>query len=171
VFPLDPSEIVRFARALNGFAASADFAALHEGAKRCRNILIKEGRLEEERGEPGERLARLRALATRRFEHWQSGEGLGHTMGELGEGAERDLAQAAHATAGELGRALAAADPGAIYGALAGLGRPISRFFDEVLVNDPDPQLRKRRLDFLEDLHYLFARFADLSQIPSLAGV
>ncbi|HKK69761.1 MAG TPA: hypothetical protein VKA86_00990, partial [Candidatus Krumholzibacteria bacterium] len=52
-----------------------------------------------------------------------------------------------------------------LYATLAELGPPIDRYFDQVLVNAEDPRLRANRLGFLEEIHYLFTRFADLSRI------
>jgi len=49
---------------------------------------------------------------------------------------------------------------------LAGLRAAVDRFFDEVLVNDPDEALRSNRLALLAQLHALFAGIADLSRLP-----
>lgn len=50
---------------------------------------------------------------------------------------------------------------------LASLRQPIDRFFDEVLVMDPDQALRDNRLRLLNHFASLFTRFADLSKLTS----
>jgi glycyl-tRNA synthetase beta chain len=53
----------------------------------------------------------------------------------------------------------------AAYAALAELRPVVDRFFDEVMVMDPDPQLRDNRLALLRSLHELFAPLADFSRL------
>ena len=52
-----------------------------------------------------------------------------------------------------------------VYQRLSELGPVIDRYFDEVLVNAPDATIRDNRVKFLREIHYLFARFADLEEI------
>ncbi len=49
--------------------------------------------------------------------------------------------------------------------ALAELREPVDRFFDEVLVMDPDPRLRARRLQLLGRLRDAFLRIADIGEL------
>ncbi len=49
--------------------------------------------------------------------------------------------------------------------ALAGLREPVDAFFDTVLVNAPQPQLRGNRLALLRDLRHLMNLVADLSRL------
>ena len=49
--------------------------------------------------------------------------------------------------------------------ALASLRTPVDAFFDKVMVNAPEPQLRDNRLALLTDLRSLMNRVADLSQL------
>jgi glycyl-tRNA synthetase beta chain len=49
---------------------------------------------------------------------------------------------------------------------LAGLSTAVDRFFEQVLVNDPDSALRNNRLALLAQLRALFAGIADLSRLP-----
>ena len=49
---------------------------------------------------------------------------------------------------------------------LAGLRAPVDRFFDSVMVMDPDAALRANRLALLHQLRQLFLRTADLSRLP-----
>jgi glycyl-tRNA synthetase beta chain len=48
---------------------------------------------------------------------------------------------------------------------LAGLREAVDRFFDDVLVMDPDPALRANRLSLLADLRRLFTGIADISRL------
>jgi glycyl-tRNA synthetase beta chain len=50
--------------------------------------------------------------------------------------------------------------------ALAGLAPAVERFFDEVLVMDPDEELRANRLRLLRDLRATAGRLGDFSQLP-----
>ena len=49
--------------------------------------------------------------------------------------------------------------------ALASLRAPVDDFFDHVMVNAPEPQLRENRLALLHELRSLMNRVADLSQL------
>jgi glycyl-tRNA synthetase beta chain len=49
---------------------------------------------------------------------------------------------------------------------LASLRPAVDRFFDEVLVNDPDQALRRNRMALLSQLRALFAGIAELSCLP-----
>jgi glycyl-tRNA synthetase beta chain len=48
----------------------------------------------------------------------------------------------------------------------AGLAPAVGRFFDEVLVMDPDDELRANRLRLLRDLQAKVGRLGDFAQIP-----
>lgn len=48
---------------------------------------------------------------------------------------------------------------------LAGIGPAIDDYFDHVLVNAPDPDLRSNRHRFLGAVFAVFSRYADFSQI------
>lgn len=50
-------------------------------------------------------------------------------------------------------------------GALASLRDPIDLFFEQVMVMDDDPALRKNRLTLLQSIHQVFLRAADLSRL------
>ena len=49
---------------------------------------------------------------------------------------------------------------------LAGLKPQIDAFFDDVMVNDPDPDLRRNRLALVARVRELFGGVADLSRLP-----
>jgi glycyl-tRNA synthetase beta chain len=51
--------------------------------------------------------------------------------------------------------------------ALAALKAPVDAFFDGVMVNADDPQLRANRLALLSALHAAMNRVADLSRLAS----
>ena len=77
----------------------------------------------------------------------------------LREDAERELAEALDAfePTGELDRDFAAA---------ATLAPVVERFFEDVLVMDPDEELRANRLRLLRDVRAKVGRLGDFSQIP-----
>lgn len=169
VSTLDPVENVRRARALAALQGSDSFARLLEGAKRCRNILVKEDRLAEEALEGAARARALRVAAQAAWERWQAhasgAEAPDFATDRFTDEAERALHGEVVARVGILESARNAGDHATVFATLAELGPVIGRFFDEVLVNAPDPGVRANRLAFLEQVHYLFARFADLSRI------
>ena len=49
---------------------------------------------------------------------------------------------------------------------LAGLRPAIDAFFNDVMVNDPDPALRANRLALVGRVRELFSGVADLSRLP-----
>ena len=55
---------------------------------------------------------------------------------------------------------------GAAFEELARLRDEVDAFFEEVLVNDPDPPLRANRMALLGELHALMSGIADLSRLP-----
>jgi glycyl-tRNA synthetase beta chain len=62
--------------------------------------------------------------------------------------------------------ATARRDYAAALEALAALRPLVDRFFDDVMVNDPDAALRRNRLSLLAELRALFTGIADLSCLP-----
>jgi glycyl-tRNA synthetase beta chain len=63
-------------------------------------------------------------------------------------------------------RSLRAGNYGAAFAELALLRPEVDAFFEHVLVNDPDAQLRSNRLALLGELRALFSGIADLSRLP-----
>jgi glycyl-tRNA synthetase beta chain len=51
--------------------------------------------------------------------------------------------------------------------ALAALKLPVDRFFDEVMVNAEDAEVRRNRLALLASLHVAMNRVADLSRLAT----
>ena len=79
--------------------------------------------------------------------------------------AERTLQQAVETAKRAVGHSLDAHDYHGALKQLIGLKSPVDRFFDGVLVNAPDPEVRANRLSLLRQVDDLFSAFGDLSQI------
>ena len=125
-------------RALVDFLARAEGTSLAAANKRIANILRKSAAVQS--GPVDANLLRLPA--------------------------ERALSDALQA----LSAAVVADTEGRAYGRaldrLAALRPTVDRFFDEVLVNDPDEALRANRTALLSQLRALFAGIAELSCLP-----
>ena len=78
---------------------------------------------------------------------------------------ERTLQQAVESAGTAVGQSLDARDYHGALKQLIGLKSPIDRFFDGVLVNAPEPEVRANRLSLLRQVDDLFSAFGDLSQI------
>ncbi|HKC74768.1 MAG TPA: glycine--tRNA ligase subunit beta [Chloroflexota bacterium] len=81
------------------------------------------------------------------------------------EPAEAALWQAFTALQAEAEAALNAGDYKRFYALVTRLKQPVDTFFDEVLVMDPDPAVRRRRLAMLRDIAALLTRPADLAKL------
>jgi glycyl-tRNA synthetase beta chain len=139
--PRSPSELDARARALVGFLALPEAAALTAANKRIANILKKSA---------------------------AASEGAAPAVDEslLKLPAEQQLHAGLAARRGALEAALAAGDYATALATLAGLRPAVDAFFDSVLVNDPDSSLRDNRLALLATLRAQFTRIADLSRLP-----
>ena len=84
----------------------------------------------------------------------------------LRETAELALHTALSALASDVTAALWARDYDGALSRLAGLKPQIDAFFDDVMVNDPDPELRRNRLALVGRVRELFGGVADLSRLP-----
>lgn len=80
--------------------------------------------------------------------------------------AERALNEALQALSAAVVADTAARAYGRALDRLAALRPAVDRFFDEVLVNDPDEGLRRNRTALLSQLRALFAGIAELSCLP-----
>ncbi|HHS82137.1 MAG TPA: glycine--tRNA ligase subunit beta [Devosia sp.] len=78
---------------------------------------------------------------------------------------EKALAEAVETARALAELALGANDYGAAVAALAELRRPVDGFFEHVLVNDPDPEKRRNRLNLLARLRQTMHLVADFSRI------
>lgn len=83
----------------------------------------------------------------------------------LKEAAEADLNRALAEAAPRADAAFERGDYAASLQALAALKLPVDAFFDQVMVNADDPQLRANRLGLLATLHAAMNRVADLSKL------
>ncbi len=126
--------------ALREFRTSDDFLALAAASKRVGNILDQA----ETRGEP-----------TRPDQE----------AGALALPAELALAEAVKGTAGTTEALLAARDYRGALAAIAALRGPVDRFFDDVLVMDPDARVRHARLGLLAGIRRLARAVVDISLI------
>jgi len=88
----------------------------------------------------------------------------------LEAGAERALHERVEALAAEVTPLVAARRYREALEKLAGLREVVDRFFDDVLVMDPDPAVRANRLALLAGLRALFADIADVSRLGAPAG-
>ena len=66
---------------------------------------------------------------------------------------------------GEFEQRLAGEDFAGAMLSMAALRGPVDRFFDAVLVNDPDPAVRRNRLQLLAEVRAAMNRVADFSLI------
>ena len=78
---------------------------------------------------------------------------------------ERTLHEAVETAGRAVGQMLDARDYRGALQQLIGLKTPIDQFFDGVLVNAPEPEVRTNRLSLLRQVDDLFSAFGDLSQI------
>ena len=152
----DPVDALAWTRALTGYRDREDFQLLATGFKRCRNIL------------EGDVLATDDLDSC--LDRWLAGgQGAGaEDFGTLTEPAERQLRDQVIAAAPSLARAERAGDYDQVFAVFSGLGPAIDAFFDTVRVNVPEKGLREVRHAFLREIHGLFARFADFSQVAPL---
>ncbi|MCA1297850.1 glycine--tRNA ligase subunit beta [Stappia indica] len=133
--------IVRRVEALGAFLATDDGANLLAGTKRAANIL----RAEEKKD---------RAAI----------EGAPHAD-HLVEPAEIALAAAIDTARAAMREALGQEDFAGAMTALAGLRGPVDRFFDDILVNADDADLRLNRLRLLAEIREATRTVADFSKI------
>ncbi|HHH13771.1 MAG TPA: glycine--tRNA ligase subunit beta, partial [Thiolapillus brandeum] len=140
VAAVEPSTLPDFlarVEAVRGFLELPEAEALAAANKRIRNLLRK---VEEEI--PGE-----------------------VDPGLLQEAEEKALSEALAEKEAAVEPLLKKGDYTAALRELAGLRDTVDRFFDEVMVMDENPGLRRNRLALLNRLHGLFRRVADISRL------
>jgi glycyl-tRNA synthetase beta chain len=142
-----PSEVLQIGVALEPFLETDDFRALATASKRIRNILTKS--------------AKLTPLA--------QGAPIYEELLDQGPQEERDLYKAFRAAYADLDQLKAQSDYSAAFRRVAELRPAVDRFFDKVLVMDPDAGVQANRLRLLLRLNALISRFADLSEIEAAA--
>ncbi len=147
VFALGDDDLVRVVRrveALTDFLATEDGSNLLAGYKRATNILKA-----EEKKNPAE--AELYRLTEQ--------------LGALTTPEEEKLAAALRVEVGAVDEALEAEDFTRAMHHLAHLRAPVDAFFETVLVNAPDPEVRMTRLRLLTQVRDTANRVADFSLI------
>jgi len=137
----DPILTWRRGHALNSLRGQDDFLALAAAAKRVRNILAQA--TEKGMRTPGARV----------------------DPRGLKAGVERDLQEAIERSRSETGKLAERGDFKGALSAVAALRPVVDRFFDEILVMDPDEKVRTNRLALLADLSSLLSRDADFAEI------
>ena len=142
VAPLAPGLVLARASALESFRRGEHAEALAAANKRIANLLRQAG------DETDARRSALPAGA---------------------EDAESGLDEALESSLPDFDAALAAGDDTRALEVLAALRKPVDRFFDEVLVMDPDMEKRGRRLALLSRLRNTFLRVADISELQPAA--
>jgi glycyl-tRNA synthetase beta chain len=85
----------------------------------------------------------------------------------LQEVAEIELHQALSKTSPKADKAFEQGDYAASLQSLAALKTPVDAFFDHVMVNAEDPDLRANRLTLLDSLHQAMNRVADISKLAA----
>jgi glycyl-tRNA synthetase beta chain len=86
--------------------------------------------------------------------------------GLLADEAEREVVAVLDRIAPEIETAIAEGDFDGALAAAAGLGEPLDRFFEDVLVMADDAAVRANRLRLLLDVRDTVGRLGDLTQIP-----
>jgi glycyl-tRNA synthetase beta chain len=137
--PTRLGEVPRRLAAVRAFAGLPEAASLAAANKRIGNILKKaEGEVE----------AKVNTAL-------------------LQEAAEQALFEALGTVQPEADRLFAQGDHAGSLKALAALKTPVDAFFDDVMVNAEDAQLRANRLGLLKTLHEAMNRVADLSRLAA----
>ena len=144
VFALGDDDLVRIVarvEALDSFLGTEDGTNLLAGYRRAVNILKAESKKTGERYDGG-------------------------AIGKSGApDEERALMQTLSRVRGDVNKKVSGEDFAGAMQSLAELREPVDRFFDKVLVNDPDPAVRRNRLQLLAEVRAAMNRVADFSLI------
>ncbi|MCC7381833.1 MAG: glycine--tRNA ligase subunit beta [Deltaproteobacteria bacterium] len=81
--------------------------------------------------------------------------------------AERALLRTAEDAAGRVREAVGRRDFGAAFAVIAEIRPAVDRFFEAVLVMDPDPAIRAQRVALVARVHRIFAPLADFTRLSS----
>jgi glycyl-tRNA synthetase beta chain len=136
----DVRDAVARAEAVTAVRGSEDFAAVSAAFKRMKNILAQ---------------AMEKGIKP---EHGKAHAGEVHA-------AQRQLADAAAKIGGEFKVLAGKHHYVPAMELIAGLRKPVDAFFDQVMVMDPDAQVRNARLELLAGLVETFSKIADFSEI------
>ncbi len=136
----DVRDAIARAEAISGVRGSQDFVAVCTAFKRMNNILTQ----------ASERSYRIAAQVQ---------------YGELQEGAEVALSQQLELRATEIENLASGLDYAGAVLEIARFGPLLTRFFEDVMVNVEDEDLRAKRLGLIAKILAEFSRIADFSQI------
>ena len=150
---------------MQAFVETEDGTNLLAGYKRAANILKKEG-FSSEPDHTGDEdpLENVDDPAMREIYAAQVASGQ-KTLSYTPEAAEKALIDALDAAEPEAEQAIAKEDFAAAMSALASLRAPIDAFFEEVTVNDENPDKRTHRLELLARFRAAVHNVADFSRI------
>lgn len=144
------------ARALGQLRGREQFERLITGVKRVGNILSAQHR---HAGVPWDRLVAAAAGDSDLV------PGIRFSPARFEDPNEGSLHEAVAAALHDIAQLNSSERVGDVLERLARLADPIDRYFDSVLVNCDDPDLRENRLALLAVVYALFARYADFSAI------
>jgi glycyl-tRNA synthetase beta chain len=170
----DLVQMLTLTAALQSFVEGGEGANLLAGYKRAANILKKENwDLPRVLASPGEQGIPQTGEEDPLVEVDQSpelaasirGQVLGSDLPADAPPAERALVMVLDEAEPRARAAVEAEDFGAAMGALASLRGPIDAFFESVTVNDPAPEVRRRRLNLLARFRNAVHGVADFSRI------
>lgn len=149
----DPMDALDWIQALTHFRDRDDFQLLATGFKRCRNIL---------KGD----ILPLKDLDSCLARWNDGGQGKdGEDFTSMPEPEERAMFQAVAAAASEISAAERTRDYDGVFSLLSHLGPAIDLYFEKVRVNVDDEHLTALRHAFLREIHGLFARYADFTEL------
>jgi glycyl-tRNA synthetase beta chain len=149
---------------LRGFPAEEVEATIHTPGKSAlsdpQDALVRLRALHDVRAQSGDDFSHL-AVAFKRAKNILTQQKASATIepGLFEHDAERELHEAVAAAGSSNG------DYDARLRSLAGLRKPVDRFFDDVLVMAEDPKVRGNRLALLSETLSLFYRIADISKL------
>jgi glycyl-tRNA synthetase beta chain len=156
-------------RALQNFIAAEDGANLLAAYKRAANILKKEDwqGIEGEIAQTGEEdpLSEVDEPDLKAVVAAKMAERHKKSLSYTPEAAEKALIDALDSAEPKAEAAIAAEDFEGAMAALASLRAPIDRFFNEVTVNDDQPEKRSSRLDLLAQFRAAVHKVADFARI------
>ncbi len=135
----EPVAALRRGLALEELKSRDGFKELAQVFKRVVNIIKKFGQRDE-------------------FENWA----------RLNKEAEKKLLAKVEQLEGRSANLLAAGDFSALIEEIVALREPVDKFFDDVLVDDPDPEIKEARIALLSRVGRLFELIADFSRISTV---
>jgi glycyl-tRNA synthetase beta chain len=148
----DVRDAVARAEAVTAVRGSEDFAAVSAAFKRMKNILAQAGQTVEDRERIGrDRMSGISAIA-------------GGVGGEV-HPAQRGLLMAASEIGSRVQRLRATGEYVRALEEIAALRGPVDRFFEQVMVMDPDENIRNSRVTLLMTILKGFSGIADFSEI------